>query len=48
MCEATPTAGTECAALLEWVREHGGTVGKVHLKSEPGLGRGVYASEDLP
>lgn len=39
---------SECASLLEWVERAGGTVGKVYLKSEPGLGRGVYASEDLP
>ena len=41
-------AGSECAALFDWVRAAGGTVGRVHLKTEPGLGRGVYASEDLP
>lgn len=44
--DAAPSS--ECAALLDWVRAHGGTVGKVFLQSEPGLGRGVYASEDLP
>ena len=44
--DAAPSS--ECAALLDWVRAHGGTVGKVYLQSEPGLGRGVYASEDLP
>ena len=38
---------SECPQLLACVEAAGGAIGKVVLKSEPGLGRGVYAKEDL-
>ena len=44
---AAAAATSECPQLLEWVRAAGGLVGNVELRSEVGLGRGVYATQDL-
>jgi hypothetical protein len=36
-----------CSQLLGWVQAGGGTVGKVDVRAEHGLGRGLYATGDL-
>jgi len=41
------SAANDCDQLLEWVAACGGAVGRIVVRSEPGLGRGLYAADDL-
>ena len=45
--QAPPQEQAGCEALQKWMLQNGGTWGPLKISSEPGIGRGLYAAEDL-